>query len=82
MPEMGRIIGAEGRHVFTPDPVLNLWISVYLLAIEDSLKADIPDIPYSTDSMTRHMIKTAPDWLESDAGKAVYNYIMEGLANV
>lgn len=78
MPKSGSIIGAEGRRVFTPDPVLNLWICVYLLAIEDSRKTDIP---YTTDPMTRRMIESAQEWLESDTGEAVYNFIMEGLAN-
>lgn len=78
MPNHGSIIGAEGRRVFTPDPILNLWICVYLLAVEDSRKTNIP---YSTDPMTKRMIQLAPEWLESDAGKAVYNFILEGLAN-
>lgn len=78
MPKLGSIIGAEGRRVFTSDPVLNLWICVYLLAVEDSRKTDIP---YTTDPMTKRLILSAHDWLESDTGKAVYNFIMEGLAN-
>lgn len=78
MPKLGSIIGAEGRRVFTSDPVLNLWICVYLLAVEDSHKTDIP---YTTDQMTKRMILSAQEWLDSDTGKAVYNFILEGLAN-
>lgn len=78
MPQKGSVIGAEGRRVFTADPVLNLWICVYMLAIEDS---KITDIPFTADPLTKRMITDAPAWLKSDTGKAVYNFIMEGLTN-
>lgn len=78
MPKIGRIIGAEGRRVFTADPVLNLMICVYLLAVEDSEKTDIP---FSTDPLTKKLIANATDWLQSDTGQAVYNYILGGLTN-
>lgn len=78
MPKTGSIIGAEGRRVFTADPVLNLMICVYLLAVEDSQKKDIP---FSTDPLSKKLIAAAPDWLQSDIGQAVYNYILEGLTN-
>ena len=78
MPKSGSIVGAEGRRVFTADPVLNLLICVYLLAIEDSQKSDIP---FSTDPMSKKLIANAPDWLASETGQAVYKYIKEGLTN-
>lgn len=78
MPKTGSIIGAEGRRVFTADPVLNLMICVYLLAIEDSQKTDIP---FSTDPLTKKLIANAANWLQSDTGQAVYNFILEGLTN-
>ena len=78
MPKLGSIIGAEGRRVFTPDPVLNLLICVYLLAVEDSQKTDVP---FSTDPLTKKLIAGAADWLQSDTGQAVYNYILGGLTN-
>ncbi len=78
MPKKSSIIGAEGRRVFTKDPVLNLWICVYMLAIEDS---KVTDIPFTVDPLTKRMIAAAPDWLKSDTGKAVYNFILEGLTN-
>lgn len=78
MPKRDSIIGAEGRRVFTKDPVLNLWICVYMLAVEDS---KITDIPFTADPLTKRMIADAPEWLKSDTGKAVYNFIMEGLTN-
>ena len=78
MPKKDSIIGAEGRRVFTADPVLNLLICVYLLAVEDSQKTDIP---FSTDPLSKKLIATAPEWLQSETGQAVYNYILEGLTN-
>jgi hypothetical protein len=78
MPKKGSVIGAEGRRVFTTDPILNLWICVYMLAVEDS---KITDIPFTADPLTKRMIADAPAWLHSDTGKAVYNFIMEGLTN-
>lgn len=78
MPKTGSIIGGEGRRVFTADPVLNLMICVYLLAVEDSKKTDIP---FSTDPLTKKLIANAPSWLQSDTGRAVYNFILEGLTN-
>ena len=78
MPKTRSIIGAEGRRVFTADPVLNLMICVYLLAVEDSQKTDIP---FSTDTLTKKLIADAPDWLQSDTGRTVYNYIREELTN-
>lgn len=78
MPKTGSIIGAKGRRVFTADPVLNLMICVYLLAVEDSEKTDIP---FSTDPLTKKLIADAPEWLQSDIGRRVYNFILEGLTN-
>lgn len=78
MPKKGNVIGAEGRRVFTADPVLNLWICVYMLAVEDS---KITDIPFTADPLTKRMIADASSWLKSDTGKTVYNFIMEGLTN-
>lgn len=78
MPKTGSIIGAEGRRIFTADPVLNLLICVYLLAVEDSEKTDVP---FCTDSLTKKLIADAPGWLQSDTGRAVYNFILEGLTN-
>ena len=78
MSKTGSIIGAEGRRVFTADPVLNLMICVYLLAIEDSQKTDIP---FSTDPLTKKLIADATNWLQSDTGQAVYKFILEGLTN-
>lgn len=78
MPKRGSIIGAEGRRVFTADPVLNLMICVYLLAVEDSEKTDIS---FSTDPLTKKLIADAANWLQSDTGQAVYNYILGGLTN-
>lgn len=78
MPKTGSIIGAEGRRVFTADPVLNMMICVYLLAVEDSQKTDIP---FSTDPLSKKLIADAPGWLQSDTGRAVYKYILEGLTN-
>lgn len=78
MPLPRSIIGAEGRRVFTADPVLNLLICIYLLAVEDSKKTDIP---FSTDPLSKKLIADAADWLQSDTGQAVYNYILGGLTN-
>lgn len=78
MPKTGSIIGAEGRRVFTADPVLNLLICVYLLAIEDSQKTDIP---FSTDPLSKKLIADARGWLQSETGQAVYKFILEGLTN-
>ena len=78
MPKSGSIVGAEGRRVFTADPVLNLMICVYLLAVEDSEKTDVP---FCTDLLTKKLIADATGWLQSDTGKAVYKYILEGLTN-
>lgn len=78
MPKNGSIIGAEGRRVFTADPVMNLMICVYLLAVEDSQKTDIP---FSTDSLSKKLIANASDWLQSETGQALYNFILEGLTN-
>lgn len=78
MPKSGRIIGAEGRHIFTANPVLNLMICVYLLAVEDSKKTDIP---FSTDPLSKKLIADAPGWLQSETGHAVYKFILEGLTN-
>lgn len=78
MPKTGSIIGAEGRRVFTADPVLNLLICVYLLAIEDSQKTDIP---FSTDPLSKKLIRNASEWLQSETGQAVYKFILEGLTN-
>lgn len=78
MPKISSIIGAEGRRVFTADPVLNLMICVYLLAVEDSQKTDIP---FSTDPLSKKLIADAQGWLASETGQALYNYILEGLTN-
>lgn len=78
MPKTGSIIGAEGRRVFTADPVLNLMICVYLLAVEDSEKTDIP---FSTDPLTKKLIAGASGWLQSETGQSVYKFILEGLTN-
>lgn len=78
MPKTGSIIGAEGRRVFTSDPALNLLICVYLLAVEDSKRTDIP---FYTDPLSKKLIADAPGWLQSETGQAVYKYILEGLTN-